>query len=615
MNSIRIPTKAIGLKKSEVNAYIAELVKSHKSKLNELLQEKKILERTKYKLLLEIDDMKEGETVYEDVYETPEFNPDEEAVAAADANVHKTITLINELADQKIESMINRANAQIADYDAVLESLQNEIDTNKEKIEQLLMEVINYLKTNIDEVFSESTKKPDKKAPNREKVVSFADKKISGPKTNLTVVPKDIETNIITSLKSYSDMKTDFNDHISAVLSKEGAKGAVLLVEINNLFIANYFTQTSQEDVVMSGVIKKINELPYNLYTERLSYDQIGIIYDGVSDIVAVSELATVVLEQIQTDIGQDGRRKAELSANIGIALYPHNAQDSKTIMNCAGIALYKSKEKGKGCYEFINEELIYEIKLSNDFRHDIIKAMEKDELELFYQPLFSASDNTLSGFEALLRWRNEKYDRIPIVQIIKTAEKEGLISDVGAYIFKKACLFANRIKEKSGRRIIVSVNFSNSQIEKKDFLDTIKEIINETGADPHYIGFEVTESCFTDCFSENCLKMQQLKDMGITIMIDDFGTGYSTLSYLLRLPVSVVKIDKTFLDDIITSERNANFIRSIISITHDLGLKIVAEGVENEKQRAMLKEMSCDYFQGYYLSRPVSERETFAYL
>lgn len=614
MDIINISTKPVGLKKSDVDMYISGLIKSHKQKLNNLLQEKKLLERTRYKLLSEIRALETTETIYEEVYQDSAEEP-----LVMDTEVEKTIALINELAEQKIRNMVEKASKQIAEYDNILETLQREIDANKEKTEQLLSEVVNFLKANIDDVFPQKHKSGEDRAPvrtERKNIINLSDKKPAEGQKSLTIVPKDIETKIISSLKSYNIIRSDFLGYINNILnSKKTAKGAVLLLEINNLLIVNYFTRPSREDALMSEVTERINKLEYNLYTVRLSYDQIGIVYDGVNEIRAVSELAQAILEQVQSCAVTDGGTKTELSANIGISLYPQNAMDAKTIMNCAGIALYKSKEKGKGYYEFINEELIREIKLTNDFKHDLAEAIRNDELELYYQPQFSAADDTLIGFEALLRWRNEKYDKVPILHIIQTAEKEDLISDIGCLIFRKACLFAKRIKEKSGRKIIVSVNFSNAQIEKKEFVETVKRIIDETGADPECIGLEVTESCFSDCFSDNCAKIQQIKDMGVTILIDDFGTGYSMLSYLLRLPVSIVKIDRTFLEEITTSERSANFISSIINITHDLGLKVIAEGIESEGQRVMLKAMGCDYFQGYFLSRPVNEESAYAYV
>jgi len=164
-------------------------------------------------------------------------------------------------------------------------------------------------------------------------------------------------------------------------------------------------------------------------------------------------------------------------------------------------------------------------------------------------------------------------------------------------------------------RDLIVSVNFSNVQISKSDFVETVQSVLLETGVDPKHIGFEITESCFMECFGDNCSKIQRIKDLGVTILIDDFGTGYSTLSYLINLPVSIVKIDKTFLDSMATNERNANFVSSIIDISHDLGLKVIAEGIETERQREMLSAMGCDVLQGYLLSKPAPEDDACKFL
>lgn len=625
--NITIPTKYLGLNKDDVDYFIETLLEGHNKLLNKLIREIKMLETKKENLLLELEQANENQIIYKD--EEPIINQNE-LMTDAHKRVEKTISLIDEIANQKIEQIIEKAKLQIEEYDTTLNELQNEIDDKKERIENLLAQVISLLKTNIADIHVKDDihvsvdedfnviKNVDFTGNNKNDVIGLFDKRDEEAKP-YNKIPKIVEEKVIKSLASYYDTKTEFLKNLDVILNSsdggEKASGALLLVEINEFIVANYLFDSYSDDILINEVLTRIKGINDNLYVVRLSYDQVGIIYNGIDNADTIGKLAKIILKQISRKIIVKDK-KAELSANIGISVYDNNSNDSEAIMNYAGIALYKSKDQGKNLYYFADEVLIDDLKFSNEMKFDLVDAIEQKALELYYQPQYLSETKELIGFEALLRWTDERYNKIPILNIIKIAEKEALLDDITDLIFKKACYFAKRINSKSSKKnLIVYINFTPTQILKDEFIGNITKIIDQIGVSPKNLGFEITESCFMDSFKENCLKIEQIRNMGITISIDDFGTGYSSLSYLLKMPVSVIKIDKTFLDDLKTNEKCEMFISSIINITHDLGLKVVAEGVEDNVQCEMLTDMKCDYLQGFYLAKPLPEEEAYMYV
>lgn len=630
-SNIAIPTKYLGLNKNDVDYFIDSLLEEHNKLLNKLIREVKMLESKKQNLLIEVEKAKDEQIIYEDedlVIEQDELMVD------AHKRVDTTISLIDEIANQKIEQIIERAKAQIDEYDTTLNELQNEIDDKKERIENLLSQVISLLKTNIDDIHVTGDKKYNEKYDEDDedfnviKNVNFTGNKKNdvvelfnkndGEAKPYTKIPKNVEEKVIKSLASYQDTKSEFLKTLDEILnstSVEKASGALFLVEINEFIVANYLFDSYSDDILINEVLTRIKGINDNLYVVRLSYDQVGIIYNGIDNADTIGKLAKIILKQVSRKIVVKDK-KTELSSNIGISVYGDKVNNSEAIMNYAGIALYKSKEQGKNLFYFADEILIDDLKFSNDMKLDLVEAIEQKALELYYQPQYLAETKELVSFEALLRWTDERYNKIPIYNIIQIAEKEALLDDMTDLIFKKACYFAKRINAKNSKKnLVVYINFTPTQILKDEFVENITKIIEQIGVSPKNLGFEITESCFMDSFKENCLKIEQIRDMGITISIDDFGTGYSSLSYLLKMPVSVIKIDKTFLDDLKTNEKCEMFIRSIISITHDLGLKVVAEGVEDSVQSDMLTSMKCDYLQGFYLAKPLPEEEAYMYV
>ena len=618
-----IKINILGLNRAEVERYIDGMIAEYKATLNDLQKEVKFLERTRSKLMVELEEVKKQKVVYKEEVEPAAFTTFDKFKDVSRKRLKRTILLINEIAEQKIDSMVEAASVTMSEYDRELDRLKKEIEENREKIERLLTDVLSLLKMDTSEEENKSEKveklsnQEGKSKTTENEPPAFFVNINKREKAQPTLIPKEVETTVIKSNEKYHSAKEEFVDRLAAIMENStgrNANGAVILLQINEFIMANYFIGCSNGDTISNIIINNIKSYDSNLYIKRLAYDQIGIVYKGRNDIYAISVFAENIINYVQRDIIVDGN-KMDLSANIGIALYSKGSNSADVVLNYAGIALYKAKEEGKGVFQFIDDEFIKKIKFINELKIDLTDSIKNDELVLYYQPQFLAETKEIAGFEALLRWKNDKYHDISIFDIIKIAERDNLIDEIGFHIFKMACYFIKGVVARSEKRIVVSVNFSAVQLTRKDFIDNVLAIIKETGISTSYLGFELTETCFIDNFDEICDKLQLIKDMGITVSIDDFGTGYSSLSYLLKLPVNHVKIDKSFLADLESSSKSEIFINSLISITHNLGLQVVAEGVETEKQYQMLKNMNCDYIQGYFLAKPVSEDEAYEYL
>ncbi len=243
-----------------------------------------------------------------------------------------------------------------------------------------------------------------------------------------------------------------------------------------------------------------------------------------------------------------------------------------------------------------------------------IKKALENNEFVLYYQPQIDVLTDKLCGYEALIRWISPKHGFVAPDKFIKLAEENGTIVDLGRWVLKQACEFCTKINIDEKDNIVISVNVSPIELMQYEFVDNVKNIINSSGVSPKLIEIEITESSLMESFDVSIEKLNQLKEFGLSIAIDDFGTGYSSLKYLNLLPIDILKIDKSFVDDIASNNADKNFIDLIILLAHRMGLKVVAEGVETEIQKSVLKTQGCDKIQGYIFSKPMPEVNAIEY-
>jgi diguanylate cyclase (GGDEF)-like protein/PAS domain S-box-containing protein len=294
------------------------------------------------------------------------------------------------------------------------------------------------------------------------------------------------------------------------------------------------------------------------------------------------------------------------LTCSIGVAVYPADGSTAETLTKHADIAMYRSKQMGRNTIQFyaasMNERTLERLRIEADLRH----ALERNEFKLHYQPQLNLCSGRVVGMEALLRWEHPVLGMIAPSRFIGLAEEMGLIIPIGAWVIRTACLQTKAWQLAGLGELRVAVNLSPRQFTQKALVQSVADVLGETGLEARFLELELTESMVMNDVDQAVTILRNLKGLGIQIAIDDFGTGYSSLSYLRRFPIDVLKIDQSFVSDLALNLDDAAIVRSIISLAHSLRLKVIAEGVETAEQLAFLRLHGCDQMQGYYFSRPL---------
>ena len=341
----------------------------------------------------------------------------------------------------------------------------------------------------------------------------------------------------------------------------------------------------------------------------RLSGDEFTVILRNITREHNCSVVANKIIKSLHLPFQIDDI-KAFIGASIGITLYPNDATDPVTLLRNADIALYRAKEAGKNDYCFFKQEMDQEIsnrvKLTNDLR----KAVDNEELEIYYQPIIDLQTGAIKSAEALVRWQHTEHGFVPPIEFIPIAEESGIIGPLGLHVLNKACTDATSWINMVENAPAISVNLSVKQLQLGLSKNIICDIIKKSQLPPNHLTFEITESMVMNDIDEAINWMLAIKDLGVSFSIDDFGTGYSSLSYLKRLPVDNLKIDRTFIKDVLSKPEDAALVESIIAIGENLNMKIVAEGAEQKEQVDYLAKINCGFVQGYYFSKPIPADE-----
>jgi diguanylate cyclase (GGDEF)-like protein/PAS domain S-box-containing protein len=383
---------------------------------------------------------------------------------------------------------------------------------------------------------------------------------------------------------------------------REERKIAILFIDLDFFKHINDSLGHAVGDQVLQESAARLRAcLPPSDTVARLGGDEFVII-TYLAQVQEIAHLAETLLSRLYQTMRIE-QHHFNISASIGICLYPDNGDSAQVLMQNADTAMYHAKSNGRHQFQFFTQEMNRQVQermmLENELRH----ALAKNELEVYYQPQRRLSDNRLVGVEALLRWHHPHLGQIPPLRFIPVAEETGQIIGLGEWVLRSACIQHCRWREQ-GLDLRVAVNLSPVQFRDRDLPQRIAEILAETGMQANYLELEITENMLID--SNAATTIHALRAMGIQIALDDFGTGYSNLSYIKQFAIDKIKIDQSFVREMNRSPNDAQIISAIINLTHSLKLQVIAEGVEHPDHLAFLKAHACDEAQGFYLSKPV---------
>ncbi|QDQ01514.1 EAL domain-containing protein [Lysinibacillus fusiformis] len=386
--------------------------------------------------------------------------------------------------------------------------------------------------------------------------------------------------------------------------NNENKQVALILVDIDRFKKFNESLGEGKGDELMRKFSQRLNELCHSrcsLY--RYNSDEFIFILKDAS-INKIEHIANSILEVLKQPFMIDGQEYF-ISVSIGISLSPADGKDIETLVRKADQALFSVKEHGRSHFRYYREDMTNVFPNEALMEAHLRRAIEFNELSIHLQPQMDLNNNSINSFEALLRWNNRKFGFVSPAQFIPIAEASGLIIEIGDWIIDEVCRYQKEWHKKGYRPVRIAINISPKQFRKENFARKIKATLKKYNVSPELLEVEITESSMTNVH-ETFSILTELKQLGVFVSVDDFGTGYSSLSYLKRYPIDIIKIDQSFIADIEKDDKNEAIIKAIISMSHNLGLEVIAEGIEEPSQVAFLKRHQCQKGQGYFYNKPL---------
>jgi diguanylate cyclase (GGDEF)-like protein/PAS domain S-box-containing protein len=396
---------------------------------------------------------------------------------------------------------------------------------------------------------------------------------------------------------------------------RHGGHCAVMFLDVDHFKLVNDGLGHHMGDLLLKNVAGQLLAIVRPEDTvARFGGDEFVLVLNDVPTPEAASEIAQRIVNTLSQPVVLD-KEEVTVSASVGIALCPLDGEAVDELLKNADAAMYHGKARGRNTFSFYQREMNGTISRRLALKTRLAKAIDHGELSLNYQPQARSDDGTLVGFEALLRWNNPELGCVPPDRFIPLAEETGLIVSIGDWVLQTACRFAHRLIAEGRRFDRISVNLSARQFFQSTLARRIDDILREAGLPPEHLELEITESMMMGDMQKVLRILSELKEMKVTLAVDDFGTGYSSLGYLRRFPIDRLKIDRSFIDDVPASQHDSTIAKAIISLGHNLGLNVIAEGVETRAQLDFLATNGCDEIQGYFLSKPLDEDALKAFL
>jgi diguanylate cyclase (GGDEF)-like protein/PAS domain S-box-containing protein len=382
---------------------------------------------------------------------------------------------------------------------------------------------------------------------------------------------------------------------------------AVLFLDIDDFQRINDALGHHAGDELLDAVGERIAAMLRETDTvARLSEDEFAIVLSDVDDATNVAVVARKVLQAF-SDSFRIADQDVYATASVGVALFPDDAGDIENLLRDADTAMYHAKHEGRNTYRFFSTEMHARAAQHVTLECDLRRANENHEFVIHYQPRVDVESGEICGAEALIRWQHPRLGLVPPARFIPIAEQTRLIVPIGEWVLREACRQARAWIDEGLGKLQVAVNLSAAQFDQKELARTIGEVLKETGLPPNLLEIELTESIAMRNPETTIETLQELRAMGVRAAIDDFGTGYSSLAYLKRFPIDALKIDRSFVRDLVVDPDDANIARAIIGLAHNLRLRVVGEGVETQEQLRVLVENGCDEIQGYLTGRPMT--------
>ena len=403
--------------------------------------------------------------------------------------------------------------------------------------------------------------------------------------------------------------RAEFERYMSVLTgtkNKRKKKFIVLFIDLDRFKVINDTLGHDVGDEMLIILADRIGKVlgKENLLA-RIGGDEFVSIVENEKDIntidLLVAEIASVIRDPIHIR-----EYSLNTTASIGIAKYPEDGQTKSILLKHADSAMYHAKDNGGDTYAYYTEQLSVNIQRRLELEQELVHALENQEFILYYQPQYHLATGRITGVEALIRWNSAALGTVSPEEFILVAEDTGLIVELGYFVFRAACQDYMKWKDQGLALDLIAINISSVQLRQADAFKNFKSIIEETGIQASNIEIELTERYIMEYSTGKLTIIDDLRSIGCRISIDDFGTGYSSMSYLKNLSIDTIKIDKSFIVDIITNKHDAQVVKGIILLSQSLGYEVIAEGVETLEQENMLRSYNCDMAQGYYFAKPM---------
>ena len=411
----------------------------------------------------------------------------------------------------------------------------------------------------------------------------------------------------LTGLHNRTFLRQVLAKALASTRRQDDQKVAVLFLDLDRFKIINDSLGHTFGDLLLQQVAERLKRCVREEDTvARGGGDEFLIVLAALKSVTEATIAADRILNGMAAEFLVEDQR-LNVTCSIGISIFPEHGMDGETLIKNADAAMYCAKEKGRNTFQFFTEDMNTQVVERLTLENSLRLALEREELFLVYQPQMEIASGMIVGMEALLRWQNPERGLVSPDKFIRVAESSGLIMPIGEWVLRKACSQVREWHDQGLLAVPVAVNVSAVQFRQGDFLTVIKNVLSETGLSPEYLELELTESTLLSNVNVIFPMLEELRTMGLKLAIDDFGTGYSSLSYLRQFPVSKLKIDRSFVQDVVLNSDDAAITAAIISMAKGLNLKVIAEGVETGAQMAFLRAHQCDQIQGYYFSRPLT--------